>query len=141
MLENTVLVSRNKWKHVADLKMDWDTTLPLVRCLAGELNQVFLNLIVNAADAISSALREDPARKGQICITSRFEGSMAEVRVSDNGTGIPKEIESRVFDPFFTTKDVAARGRACRSRITSWRGNTAAQSDSKPNLGQARLLL
>ncbi len=108
LLENAALISRNRWKYVADLKTDLDYRLPQVRCRAGELNQVFLNLIVNAADAIASANRSHPERKGELLISSRFDEEFAEVRVTDNGTGIPQEAQPRVFDPFFTTKGVGS---------------------------------
>ncbi len=108
LLENTVLVCRNKWKYVAEMRTDLDATLPPVRCLAGELSQVFLNLIVNAADAIASAVQNHPERKGELLVSSRFDWPFAEVRVSDNGTGIPKDVETKVFDPFFTTKGVGS---------------------------------
>jgi PAS domain S-box-containing protein len=108
LLENAVLISRNKWKSVADLRTELDASLPPVRCLAGELSQVFLNLIVNAADAIASAQQEEPERKGELLISTRHDGQFAEVRVQDNGTGIPREAQTRVFDPFFTTKPVGS---------------------------------
>lgn len=106
LIETTALVSRNRWKLVADLNTDLDPALPLVACVAGEVSQVFLNLIVNAADAITDALRDRPGPKGVITITTRVMESFAEVRVSDSGTGIPPDVRNRVFDPFFTTKDV-----------------------------------
>jgi PAS domain S-box-containing protein len=108
LLENAALISRNRWKYVAGLKTDLDGRMPPVRCRAGELSQVFLNLIVNAADAIASANQGYPERKGELLITSRFDEEFVEVRVTDNGTGIPKEAQSRVFDPFFTTKGVGS---------------------------------
>jgi two-component system NtrC family sensor kinase len=106
LIQTTVVVSRNQWKYVADLNTDLDPGLPFVACLAGELSQVFLNLIVNAADAIGDARKLKPGTKGVIAITTRCVDGQAEVRVSDTGTGIPPEIRSKIFDPFFTTKDI-----------------------------------
>jgi signal transduction histidine kinase len=102
---STILVSRNEWKYVADLTTDFDADLPPVPCIAGEFNQVILNLIVNAAHAIADVVR-DTGRKGSIRIGTRRQGDWAEIRVGDTGTGIPEAIQSKVFDPFFTTKEV-----------------------------------
>ena len=104
-IESTVVVSRNEWKYVADLTTELDPGLPLVSCLAGEFNQVMLNLIVNAAHAIGDMVK-DSGRKGQIHISTRSSGKCVEIRVRDTGTGIPEAIRSKVFDPFFTTKEV-----------------------------------
>jgi signal transduction histidine kinase len=104
-IESTVTVSRNEWKYVADLTTDLDPNLPLVYCIAGEFNQVMLNLIVNAAHAISAVL-EGSGRKGTIRISTRLKEKCVEIRVSDTGLGIPEAIQSKVFDPFFTTKPV-----------------------------------
>jgi PAS domain S-box-containing protein len=106
VIETTALISRNKWKYVADLKTDLDSELPAVVCVAGELSQVFLNLIINAADAIGDAIKDGASQKGTIWVTSRRDGDFAEVRIGDSGTGIPPAVRSKVFDPFFTTKDV-----------------------------------
>ncbi|MEQ8785544.1 MAG: ATP-binding protein, partial [Pirellulaceae bacterium] len=83
-----------------------DPELPPVPALPGEINQVLLNLIVNAAHAIGEKLGDNPTTKGTIKITTRHADSEVEVRVSDTGTGIPEGIHNRIFDPFFTTKDV-----------------------------------
>jgi len=104
-IESTVLVSRNEWKYVADVVTDLDPELPPVPCLAGEFNQVILNLVVNAAQAIGDIVRGS-GRKGKISISSRADGEWAEIRVTDTGTGIPEAIRPKIFDPFFTTKEV-----------------------------------
>jgi signal transduction histidine kinase len=104
-LDSTILVSRNEWKYVAELKSDFDPELPPVPCVAGEMNQVFLNLIVNAAHAVGDVVR-DTGRKGAITVATRRNGDWAEIRIRDTGAGIPDEIRTKVFDPFFTTKEV-----------------------------------
>jgi PAS domain S-box-containing protein len=104
-IESTILVSRNEWKHVADLTADLDPALPPVPCLAGEINQVVLNLIVNAAHAIGDVMKAT-GQKGVIHVSTRHHEAWAEIRVRDTGTGIPEAIQSKVFDPFFTTKQV-----------------------------------
>ncbi len=104
-IENTVIVSANEWKYVADLKTELDESLPLLPCYVDEFNQVVLNMIVNAAHAIGDVVG-DSGEKGTITIKTMRNGSYAEVRICDTGTGIPKNIQHRVFDPFFTTKEV-----------------------------------
>jgi len=102
-LENALTVSRNEWKHVADLDLQLAPDLPNVLALQGELNQVFLNLIVNASHAIEAAKKDG---KGRICITTRIIDDWVEISVSDDGTGMSKDIMEKIFDPFYTTKEV-----------------------------------
>jgi PAS domain S-box-containing protein len=105
-LENTITVARNEWKYVADMKTEFEADLPLIACLPGALNQVFLNIIINAAHAISEDRNDDPGSKGIITTSTRSNGSSVEIRISDTGQGIPENIQPRVFDPFFTSKEV-----------------------------------
>lgn len=105
-LDSTLTVCRNEWKYVADMVTDLDPNLPMVTCLPGECNQVFLNLIINAAHAISAKRTDGSPGKGRITVVTRRAGDWAEVRIEDTGTGIPDEVRSRIFDPFFTTKEV-----------------------------------
>jgi signal transduction histidine kinase len=105
-IESTVIVASSEWKYVADLKLKLDPQLPLAVCFLGEFNQAILNLVVNAAHAIGDVVKQKPGTKGEITIRTRRDGDLAEVRVSDTGTGIPEKIRPRIFEPFFTTKDV-----------------------------------
>lgn len=105
-MKSTATVSRNEWKYVAELDLDLDPALPLVVCMIGEINQVVLNLIINAAHAIADAKKADPGREGRITLATRFAPPWAEIRVSDTGTGIPEAVQAKIFDPFFTTKEV-----------------------------------
>ena len=73
-------------------------------CHSGDINQVVLNLLVNAAHAIHDKLKVHS--KGQIQVRTHKHGNIAEISVTDNGSGISEEIRSRIFDPFFTTKEV-----------------------------------
>jgi PAS domain S-box-containing protein len=100
-LRNTLTIARNEYKYVADTKTLF-ADLPLVECYASELNQVFLNLIVNAAHAIAD---KGPER-GLITLVTQNTGAYVQISIKDTGTGIPKAIQDRVFDPFFTTKEV-----------------------------------
>lgn len=105
-VENTLTVARTEWKYVADVVKEFDTDLPLVPCLIGELNQVFLNLIVNASQAIAQVVGDGAERKGTITITTKRAGEWVEIRIADTGAGIPEEVQAKIFDPFFTTKGV-----------------------------------
>ncbi len=102
-LKSTISVSCNVWKNVATVVEDFDPELPMIPCLAGELNQVFLNFIVNATHAIESSGKTLP---GTITVSTRNLGTEVEIRVADSGTGVPESIRDRIFDPFFTTKGV-----------------------------------
>ncbi len=105
-IASTLTVSRNEWKYVAELETDFDPKLPPVPCLVGDFNQAILNLVVNAAQAISEAVGDGTRGKGTIVVRTRRDGDWAEVQVEDTGTGIPDTIREKVFDHFFTTKDV-----------------------------------
>jgi PAS domain S-box-containing protein len=102
-LKTTLLVASNEYKYIARVHTDF-AELPDVVCNVGELNQVFLNLIVNAAQAIQDAER-DPST-GEIKISTAVAGDAVLIRISDNGCGIPSENLAKVYDPFFTTKEV-----------------------------------
>ena len=103
-IENTLVVCRNEWKYVAAARADLDPSLPPVHCLPGEMNQVLLNLVVNAAHAINQA--KQGRERGRILVSTKRDGDFAEIRISDDGTGIAPAIQPRIFDPFFTTKEV-----------------------------------
>lgn len=105
-IESTLLVSRNEWKYVAEVKTCFDPSLPAVPCVPSELNQVILNLIVNAAHAIAEVVGSSPQTKGTISVSTRRDGDWAEIRVTDTGTGIPEAARAHIFNPFFTTKAV-----------------------------------
>ena len=105
-IQNTLTISRNEWKYVADLVTDLDPELPPVQCLPNEINQVILNLVVNAAQAIAKAVEDGLRSRGTITLRSRREGDWARIDVEDTGTGIPEAIRPRIFDHFFTTKEV-----------------------------------
>lgn len=100
-LENTLLVARSSYKYLADIETQF-TELPMIECFAGELNQVFLNILVNAAHAIEDSHKG----RGKIIIATAATATGVEVRISDTGNGIPADIRERIFDPFFTTKEV-----------------------------------
>jgi len=105
-IQITVEVSRNEWKYVAALDTDLAPDLPAVPGFAGELNQVLLNLIVNAAHAVGDSLGPEPEARGRIRVTTRAQQAEVVLEVHDSGPGVPPELRDRLFDPFFTTKEV-----------------------------------
>jgi PAS domain S-box-containing protein len=102
LIRDTLAVAQNEYKNVAIVETQLGE-LPLVTCFASRLNQVILNLVVNAAHAIADAR---PAGLGKIKVGSCCRDGFVEVTIADNGCGIPSEIQHRVFDQFFTTKAV-----------------------------------
>ena len=100
-IESTLVVAWNEIKYVAEVEKKFGE-LPRIQAKGGEINQVVLNILVNAAQAIAGQKREE---KGHITITTRETGNSILILISDDGPGIPKKIRSRVFDPFFTTKE------------------------------------
>jgi len=105
-IDTTITVSRNEWKYVADLVPHYDENLPSVICSPGEINQVILNLITNAAHAIKDQIEKGIYTKGLIEIYTFGREKSIEIHVKDNGSGIPAEYREKVFNPFFTTKPV-----------------------------------
>ena len=103
VLRNTLTVSRNEWKYVADVKTNLAPDLPNIQARTGDLNHVFLNVIINAAHAIE---QKGGSQRGLIEVESLLVGTFVEVKIRDSGCGMPPEVMRRVFDPFFTTKDV-----------------------------------
>lgn len=105
-VQTTITISANSWKYVADLETQLDPSLPLVSCVPGEVNQVILNLIVNAAQALGEHAAARGGGKGKIIVSTRATDEFVEVRVADNGPGIAEMHRHRIFEPFFTTKEV-----------------------------------
>ena len=103
-IEKTITITRNEWKYIARMETDFDSNLPLVPCFRAELNQVILNMIVNAAHAIAEANGDNSSEQGIIRIRTYHKDNWAKIRISDTGAGIPQEIRHKIFDLFFTTK-------------------------------------
>ncbi|MBW1741537.1 MAG: GHKL domain-containing protein [Deltaproteobacteria bacterium] len=96
-INSTLNVVWNEIKYKAKVTKEYKE-LPLVKCYPQELNQVFMNILVNAAQAIE--------RQGEIKIMTQAVDGYTEIKISDIGVGIPEENIPKIFDPFFTTKDV-----------------------------------
>jgi signal transduction histidine kinase len=97
-IDNTLLILKHKWKKGVNLVRDYDRNLPKVCAQAGELNQVWTNIIDNAIDAMNG--------QGTLTIRTSRDRDCVLVEIGDTGSGIPTELQGRIFDPFFTTKEV-----------------------------------
>ena len=95
-LEDTLMILNFKLKHGVEVSKAFDADLPRIEAYAGELNQVWTNLIDNAVQAMDG--------KGRLELGARRLGDAVEIRIADSGPGIPADIAARIFDPFFTTK-------------------------------------
>jgi signal transduction histidine kinase len=107
-VEATLAVAKHEYRRVADVRTELER-VPPVRCHPGEINQVLLVLVVNAAEAIAEAAGAEGLR-GSIVMRTAIEGGYVVVSVSDTGCGIPPAIRTKIFEPFFTTKAVG-RGK------------------------------
>ena len=96
-LDSTINIVWNELKYNSTLEKDY-ASLPPVLCYTQQINQVFMNILINASQAIE--------RDGLIKVSTRHEDGQVLVQISDNGCGIPENIQSQIFDPFFTTKDI-----------------------------------
>ncbi len=103
MIADTLLVSKNEYKYVADVVTQLSDA-PRVYCYPGDVCQVLLNLVVNAAHAIEESAQGE--RRGTIGIETEVRGQTVLIKISDDGDGVPEEIRDRIFEPFFTTKQV-----------------------------------
>jgi signal transduction histidine kinase len=137
-IASTITVASNEWKYVADIKTEFDAGIPFVPVMPGRFNQVILNMIVNAAQAIGETATEASPSKGLITVTTRLAGDWVEVDIADTGCGMAQDIAARVFDQFFTTKPVGkgtGQGLAiAHDIIVNKHGGTIAVS-SEPGVG------
>lgn len=105
-IQTSVTVTKNRWRQHASLELQLDESIPHAACNIGTLNQVLVNIIVNAVDAIEDRFGEESLYQGKLGIKSYQNKSDIMIEIADNGCGIPKHILQRIYDPFFTTKDV-----------------------------------
>jgi signal transduction histidine kinase len=122
-IQTTLTIARGEYKHVAEVETSLEP-VPPVPCHAGEINQVLLNLIVNAAHAIEDRPSRGP---GRILVRTRLDSEHVVIEIQDTGSGIPPEIADRIFDPFFTTKEVGrgtGQGLAIARSVVQRHGGT-----------------
>jgi signal transduction histidine kinase len=137
-IASTITVASNEWKYVADLSTEFDPSLPPVPVMPGPFNQVVLNMIVNAAHAISDVNAEGSSGKGSITIRTRQVEEWVEIEIQDTGCGIPVDIVARIFDPFFTTKAVGrgtGQGLSIAHNVIVDKHGGSITVDSKPGSG------
>lgn len=103
-VRDIVTITRNAWKHVAEVELDLAPDLPLVYGQPHEVSQVLLNVVLNAAQAVEERCRNEPLSRGRIGIVTSQGPKGVAVSVADNGPGIDPAAAGRIFDPFFTTK-------------------------------------
>jgi len=98
-IDSTLVILRNKYKNRIEIIKNYGANIPKVECYPGKLNQVFMNLLANAIQAIEA--------EGKIYITTQlYEEHHIRISIRDTGAGIPEEVKNRIFEPFFTTKEV-----------------------------------
>jgi PAS domain S-box-containing protein len=134
-LANTLVVTANRYNAIADVRTDF-ADVPPVRGNGGELNQVFVSLIVNAAQAIEDAGSD----RGVITLSTRCDGEHVAITIADTGSGIAPEHRGRVFDPFFTTREVGqgtGQGLTTARAIIADRHAGAITLESEPGRGAA----
>ena len=134
-VQTTLTVARNEYKYSAEVETCLGE-LPEVICNVSELNQVFLNLIVNAAQALRESGKD--ATTGRITITTEQVLDRVQIRIADNGCGIPKENLEKIFDPFFTTKEVGlgtGQGLAIARSIVVDKHGGEIDVESEPGVG------
>jgi two-component system NtrC family sensor kinase len=102
LLRNALVVGASSYRHIATVETELGD-LPLISCFPGELNQVFLNIIVNAAQAMESRTAQG---MGRLTVKTRADDADLVISISDTGSGIPDDVRDRIFDAFFTTKPV-----------------------------------
>lgn len=131
-VQTTMIVAGSEWKHIAEVTCEFDETLPRLPALRDELNQVILNLLVNAAHAIADRPRVAGGLQ-RIIVRTRRESTCAVIEIADSGGGIPLAVQSRIYDPFFTTKPVGkgtGQGLAIARSVVEKHKGTIAFADN-----------
>jgi len=103
-IQSTLVIAHNEFKYVAELATEFGE-LPPVSCYLGEINQVILNLLVNASHAIADVVK-GTANLGKLTVRTRLDGNEVEISIADTGAGIPEAARDKIFEPFFTTKEL-----------------------------------
>ena len=140
-LQTTLIVCRNEYKYHAEAITELNE-IPPVLCNVGELNQVFLNIIVNAAHAIQDSGKD--CSEGRIRIGTRVDDSNVVITIADNGCGIAQESLDKIFDPFFTTKEIGrgtGQGLSIARTIVVDKHGGDLKVESTPGLGTTFTIL
>ncbi|MFT5210256.1 MAG: two-component system NtrC family sensor kinase, partial [Flavobacterium sp.] len=105
LIDNVIVIATSEWKYVAEIQRDYEPELEIISCESSSSNQVFLNLIVNAAHAIDEKFGETQVQ-GLIRITTKNSDDGTEILIQDNGIGMSADVKQKIYNPFFTTKEV-----------------------------------
>lgn len=138
LIRSAATISRNRWKFVANVQLELQDSLADVPVMPAEVNQVLLNMIVNATDAIGERYGENGSPQGKIVVRTSEVDSGVQIEIEDDGCGIPEGIQQRIFDPFFTTKDVGkgtGQGLAITYDVVVKRHGGRINVDSTPDVG------
>jgi PAS domain S-box-containing protein len=138
LIRDAATVSRHRWKDAADIEFNLNPKLPPIEALPAELSQVFLNLLVNAADAIVEKHGNGQGTLGRISICSSHDEKNVYISIHDNGAGMSEATKSKVFEPFFTTKDVGkgtGQGLSIAYNVIAKLHNGSIDIDSKLGIG------
>lgn len=134
-LESAIAMAQNEIRHRARLTRDYQPDMPLVSANEARLAQVFLNLLMNAAQALD----DGKAATNELRVRTRHGNGEVIVEVSDTGPGVPRELHERIFDPFFTTKPIGegvGLGLSiCHSIINAYSGHVSIVDDSEAEPG------
>ncbi|WP_413200655.1 ATP-binding protein, partial [Nostoc piscinale] len=141
-IDSTLLILRHRLKaqpHRPEIQVIKDyCEMPEIKCFAGQLNQVFMNILANAIDAVEEAWEKSLCSQPIIRISSECDQENIRIHIADNGTGIPQEVQSRLFDPFFTTKPVGkgtGLGLSISYQIVNEKHRGSLQCISSPGTG------
>ena len=140
-VERTLVITRGEYKHVADIQLEL-TELPRVHCHMGDIQQVLVNLLINASHAIEARIGEDGAR-GRIVVRTFVEtqpsvAAAVVIAISDDGGGIPADVQPHVFEAFFTTKPLGrgtGQGLAISRSIVVDRHGGTLDFETEPGRG------
>jgi PAS domain S-box-containing protein len=133
-IQSTLTIARTEYRHVAELDTHFGE-IPFVRCHIGDINQVVLNIVVNAAQAIAEKKTDEA---GKITLSTYQEGDDVVIAIADSGCGIPEHLHESIFDPFFTTKEVGSgtgQGLAIARTIVVDRHQGALWFDTRAGVG------
>ncbi|MFK8015302.1 MAG: PAS domain S-box protein [Gammaproteobacteria bacterium] len=136
LLESVTIVARNEWKYIAELELDLDPTVGDIPCSNSSINQVMLNMVVNAAHAMEDKFTD--GHQGKIKISTLRHTRHVEIVIQDNGSGIPHKYINQIFNPFFTTKEVGkgtGQGLTIAHRIIVEEHGGSLNVDSTPGEG------
>ena len=139
LLKEATVLTKSQWKKVAEIKFLLDESVPEIPCYPGLLSQTFINIIINAAQAIEEQIKNQTFETmGVITIRTTMKRRNVLIKISDTGIGVDSKFSTKIFDPFFTTKEVGVgtgQGLALSHDFVVGKHNGSISFDSNPGLG------